>query len=284
MSKQRSGRLDKKQKRKGKERGWRSAATSDRHELYELSVQDVESECDLIDRVWEDIRGRKARSIREDFCGTAAASMEWVRRRKKNTAIAVDIDQEVLAWGRAKAEERLAETERARIEWREENVLEVQTPPVDAVLAMNFSYYLFRTREAMKNYFVKVREALVEDGLFLLDAYGGSEAFSELEEERDLDGFTYVWDQHVYHPVTGYALNYIHFHFPDGSKMREAFRYEWRLWTLPEIQELLLEAGFKKVTVYWEGADEEGDGNGEFEPTKTGEACEGWIAYLAAEM
>ena len=75
MPNQRSGRLDKKQKRKAKERGWRSAATSDRHELYELSVQDVSNECDLIDQVWQEIRGRTATSIREDFCGTAAASM-----------------------------------------------------------------------------------------------------------------------------------------------------------------------------------------------------------------
>jgi len=29
-----------------------------------------------------------------------------------------------------------------------------------------------------------------------------------------------------------------------------AFSYYWRMWTLPELQELLQEAGFVKVTVY----------------------------------
>ncbi len=105
-----------------------------------------------------------------------------------------------------------------------------------------------------------------------------------MEEERHLDGFTYVWDQHRYNPIDGRALNHIHFRFPDGSKMKRAFTYEWRLWTLPEIQECLLEAGFSEVLVYWEGTDEEtGEGNGEWAMTTEGEACQGWIAYLVAK-
>ncbi len=84
--------------------------------------------------------------------------------------------------------------------------------------------------------------------------------------------------------ITGDAVNYIHFRFPDGSQITKAFEYDWRLWTLPELQELLIEAGFAKVTVYWEGTDEETEeGDGEFKPTTIGEACEGWIAYLVAE-
>ena len=149
---------------------------------------------------------------------------------------------------------------------------------------MNFSYYLFKTRAELCEYFKQVHGALVSDGLFLLDAYGGSEAFEEMEEERTVNGFTYIWDQHSYNPITGDAVNYIHYKFPDGSQLKKAFEYQWRLWTLPEIQELLLEAGFKEVTVYWEGTDEEsGEGNDEFDPTTIGEACPDWIAYLVAD-
>ena len=88
----------------------------------------------------------------------------------------------------------------------------------------------------------------------------------------------------IYHPVTGDVVNHIHFKFPDGTKIKKAFTYEWRLWTLPELRELLLEAGFREVTVYWEGTDEEtGEGDGEWKATTVGEACPGWVAYLAAE-
>ena len=62
-------------------------------------------------------------------------------------------------------------------------------------------------------------------------------------------------------------LCHIHFSFPDGSKIKKAFTYDWRLWTLPEIRELLLEAGFQRATVYWEGTNEETEeGDGEFTP------------------
>jgi hypothetical protein len=65
--------------------------------------------------------------------------------------------------------------------------------------------------------------------------------------------------------------------------MKKAFTYVWRLWTLPEILEMLTETGFKNSTVYWEGTDEDGDGDGVFTPEEKGEADAGWIAYLVAE-
>ena len=260
-----------------------TAARSDRHILYENSVQEPEADCDLIDQVWRELRGRRASSVREDFCGTAVNSIEWVKRRKKNTAIAIDLDPEVLAIARRRVQKRLKPLERKRIQLIEDNVLTVNTRKVDTVAASNFSYFIFKTRKQIREYFEACREALVDDGLLLLDAYGGSDSFLEMEEPREQEGFTYVWDQSHYNPVTGDVINHIHFEFPDGTKMERAFTYEWRLWTLPELQELLLEAGFKNVTVYWEGTDEDGDGDGEFTVTRTGEACEGWIAYLVAE-
>ena len=280
-----STKTKKKVKRKKKrQKGWLTASEADRHDLYERSVQDTETEIDFVDKVWKERRGRYAKTLREDFCGTAQTSAEWVQRRTANHAIAVDLDEGVLAWGGKRLEERLTDSESARIEVLTEDVRTVDTGEIDTILAMNFSYFLFKTREALGKYFKKVHGDLVDDGLFILDAYGGSDSFSEMEEERDLDGFTYVWDQHFYNPINGDVINKIHFRFPDGTEMKDAFTYEWRLWTLPEIQEVLKEAGFSQVTVYWEGTDEETeDGDGEFEPATCGEACAGWIAYIVAE-
>ena len=35
-------------------------------------------------------------------------------------------------------------------------------------------------------------------------------------------------------------------------------------------------------SVYWEGSDEDGGGNGEWAIDTRGEACAGWVAYIAA--
>jgi len=137
----------KKQQQKGRNR--RTAATSDKHELYEKSVQNPEGEAEFVDQVWKERRRRLARHIREDFCGTAVASVEWVKLRKTNTAIAVDIDPEVLNWGRERLGQRLDDEQKTRLTLREADVLKVRTDPVDTVMAMNFSYYLFKTREAL---------------------------------------------------------------------------------------------------------------------------------------
>lgn len=264
-------------------KGWRTAANSDIHELYELSVQEPEAECDLVDQVWKELRGRTCRSIREDFCGTAAVCMDWVKRRKTNTAVGVDLNREVLDWGRQKMPQRLDKEQVKRVRLLNEDVRTVQTDLVDSVLAMNFSYSIFDTRPEMLRYFKHVHSGIKDGGMFLLDVYGGSDSYLEMEEERDLDGFTYIWDQHYYNPITGRAVNHIHFKFPDGSKIKKAFTYEWRLWTIPELRELLTDAGFKKVVVYWEGTDEETEeGNGEWSISTRGEACPGWVAYVVA--
>jgi len=274
----------KRRKKKQAGKGWRTAETADRHELYEKSVQNTESEIDFVDQVWEERRGRKASLLREDFCGTAQTSVEWVRRRDTNRAVGIDLDEEVVAWGRDHNHGALDEEQASRLDIVIGDVLATDVEPVETVLAMNFSYYLFKTRESLREYFATVRSGLAGDGMFFMDAYGGSESFEEMEEERDFDGFTYVWDQHSYNPVTGDVVNKIHFRFPDGTEMTDAFIYEWRLWTLPELQELLLEAGFSNVTIYWEGTDDETEeGDGVFVPTTEGEACAGWIAYIVAE-
>ncbi len=259
------------------------AELADRHELYEESVQNVEEECEFITNTFNQLRGFSPLSFREDFCGTASAACQWVGQSPAHTAIGVDIDPDVLAWGRTHRLGRLADEQRSRIQLVESNVLAAKTEPVDVVGAFNFSYYLFKSRDELREYFRQARAALKPNGIFFLDAFGGYEAFEEMKEKTKNDGFTYVWDQARYYPVTGELLCHIHFKFPDGSRLKKAFSYDWRLWTLPEIQEILAEAGFGKVTVYWEGTDEDGEGDGVFTPDEKGEADAGWIVYITAE-
>ena len=259
------------------------ASKADIHKLYELSVQCVESEIDFVDEIFQKLKGRKAVLLREDFCGTANTSCEWIRRRKTNKAIAVDLNEEVLAWGHKHKVGKLTDKQAKRITLINDNVMTVDTGKVDAALAMNFSYWIFEDRPTMIQYFKKIYDSLVDDGILFLDAFGGYEAYQEMKERTEHDKFTYVWDQESYDPVTGHCVCRIHFKFKDGSKINNAFSYEWRLWSLPELTEMLGEAGFK-ATVHWEGTDEDTDeGNGIFEPVTKGEADAGWIAYIVAE-
>lgn len=101
-----------------------------------------------------------------------------------------------------------------------------------------------------------------------------------LEPRKIAAGFQYVWDQDTFDPITHEVTNHIHFEFRDGTKLEKAFTYEWRYWTLPEIQELLREAGFRDVTVYWDRASDDDDEN--YRPTRRAENQPGWLAYIVA--
>jgi len=259
------------------------ADQADRHLLYQESVQCVEAEIDFVDDTFKRLRNRHARTLREDFCGTGNTSCEWVRRRTSNLALGVDLDSEVLAWGEQHNRKALG-TQAKRLTLLEADVRKVEGEPVDVLLAMNFSYWIFKQRRQLRHYFSRAREALVDDGIFFLDMYGGYHSGKEMKEKTKNDGFTYIWHQAHYNPINADMHCHIHFKFPDGSRLRKAFSYSWRLWTLPEVTELLEEAGFRKVTVYWQGWDEKlEEANGDFTAVTEADADPAWICYLTAE-
>lgn len=257
-----------------------TAKTADPHLLYQLSVQDPSWEVGFIERVFRSERGRTPNSLREDFCGTALLCAEWVKRRAEHTATGIDIDPEPLAWGKRHNLGPIDEPGN-RITLLRQDVRDACRRRHDVICAFNFSYWVFRTRDELRSYFAHVRRGLVRDGVFLCDAYGGWEAQEPMLEPRIIKaGFTYVWDQDRFDPITHSVTNHIHFEFKDGTKLQRAFTYEWRFWTLPELVELLQEAGFSETRIHWDTAKDENDeryrvrGRAENQP--------GWIAYLVA--
>ena len=260
-----------------------SAKTADRHDLYQRSVQSPDYDVRFLARYYRKLTGAPLRHLREDFCGTAALACAFVRLHRENRALGVDLDGPTLDWGREHNLAALTENQRRRVLLKQADVRAVTTPKVELTVALNFSYCILKTRDELRDYFKTVRRGLQPGGLFMMDAYGGSESQVEQEEERDVDGFTYVWDQADFDPLTYHGTCKIHFAFKDGTRMRDAFVYEWRLWTVPEVREVLLEAGFVDFHVLWEQTDHAtNEGNGVYRRVRRGDADPAWIAYLVA--
>ncbi|HEY5955542.1 MAG TPA: class I SAM-dependent methyltransferase [Polyangiaceae bacterium] len=256
-----------------------TAKTADRHVLYQKSVQDAAAEIKFVDRVFRS-RGRSALALREDFCGTALMCARWVESNDARTATGLDLDRETLDWG---IEHNVTPTGEAskRVRLLEQDVRAKVKGSFDVTLALNFSYWVFKTRDLMRGYFANVLKSLKPDGAFILDAYGGWEAQEPMFEPRKIrGGFTYVWDQDGFDPISHDVLNHIHFEFKDGTKLDRAFSYDWRFWSLPEIKELLHEAGFEHVEIWWD--DTSDDKDADYKPRKHVSNQPGWIAYIVA--
>ena len=270
-----------KRRRKPKTRSSR-ARRAEKYHLYEKSVQEPSADIALVNRIFRAHFARAPRLLREDFCGTAIFASEWIRRHPGNRAWGVDLDPTPLEYGRRHHAAALRTGQADRLRLVEGNVLNVSHEKVDVTVAFNFSYFLFRSRPELRHYFECARDTLADEGVLLLDAYGGADAQRVQRERRKVDGFTYIWDQNAFDPITHSVTNFIHFEFPDGSRLRRAFRYDWRLWSLPEIRELLAEAGFRRTEVYWEGTDRTtGEGNGVFTQREHAPEDPAWIAYVA---
>ena len=258
------------------------ADAADRHALYQDAVQVPEGDIEFFEMVYKRLRGKKPLVLREDFCGTAFTASTWVATNAKRRAIGIDLDEATLDWGRAHNLAKLSPAAKKRITLHQADVLDGVGEAADLTCALNFSYCVFKTRDLLRRYFAAAYAKLKDDGVFVTEIYGGTEAIVEIEDEREFDDFTYVWDQAMYNPITHETLCHIHFKFPDRSRIDKAFTYDWRLWTVPEIRELLVEVGFAHVEVWWEGVDEDGDGNGEFQPTEREENQESWLVYIVA--
>jgi hypothetical protein len=259
------------------------AQQADKYDCYQRSVQETEPEIRVIQRVFKRHRGRAPRSLREDFCGTGVMACDWVGQHRDNTAFAIDLDPECLDWGRRHNVGALSPEQQARVKLVEGNVLEVGHEPVDVTVAFNFSYALFRERREILHYFRQARATLAHDGMLFLDVYGGIDAQDPRTVRRKCDGFTYVWEQRSFDAISHWGENFIHFEFPDGSQIRNAFRYGWRIRSLPELREILQDAGFSRTEVYMEGTSRQtGLGNDIFSKRERAEADPAWIAYLVA--
>ena len=270
-----------KSKRGRKKKEVLTAKTADRQLLYQQAVQSPEEDVKFLARVYRSKRGRPPLHFREDFCGTALLCAHWVKRGKQYSAEGFDICPDTVGWGVEHNFEPLGDAAQ-RTELHIKDVRDKSSKKPDVRAAQNFSYFVFKERTELLRYIRSAYKDLAKDGVFVMDIYGGPDSMMEVKEERDIEeGFTYVWDQVAYWPATGDYKAHIHFEFKDGTSIKRAFTYDWRLWSLTEVIDVMREAGFKEVETFWEGTDSDGEsGNGIYRKSRLGENCEAWVTYV----
>lgn len=240
-----------------------------RLELYENAVQQPGANAALLDRIYRHAHPKQtALLLREDFAGSAALSEAWCMSHPERQAIAIDHHGPTVRW----AQQRRGDL--SDLHLVEADVMDFNRPRVDVVAAMNFSTFIYHTPADLLAYLRHARKCLRPGGQLVLDAYGGPGAMHPTIQTRVADGFTYHWEQRSFDPLTHRTDCRIHFSFKDGKSLRSAFRYDWRLWTLPELTALLAKAGFETVNVWTANR------SGRIALVRKMPPAEDWVAYL----
>lgn len=259
------------------------AGVLDRFALYELCVTNAGPLAWFL----EAVHGKKPRVLGEDFSGTGALARAWAARSGQHSAVCVDRDAEPLA--------RLAGVE--RVEAVRGEVLRCRRK-VDVLACTNFPLGYWHTRKELLRYLKHARSRLNARGIFAADLYGGGDAFTPgryVTRQRGPNGerVEYTWQQHTADPLTGLVTNHIHFRVWDvGARkprvLDHAFTYHWRVWSIPELRDALIEAGFRRVEVYASlGGVVDGRGKLMVRPTEdpgelSGEPGGAWVVYAVA--
>jgi hypothetical protein len=226
----------------------------DKYDLYQKSVQTADLDAEFAQRAYRELKQKEPTTLGEDFCGTWLISREWVRLNPDYKAVCVDIDKEPLEYGNQ--HNKITSSEKRRLKIIRDNVLTKTLPKVDIVNAQNFSYWIFKTREELVNYFKVANLRCRRNGILLVDAFGGPECCSPNIERTRHNNFVYQWEQVNFNPTTNEALFYINFKVANRIH-RGVFEYDWRIWSIAEIREAMMEAGFRKTTVWMENEDDE---------------------------
>lgn len=263
------------------------AAKADKFDLYQQSVQHPGHEVEFFEQAFKDAYRKKPRSLREDFCGTFAVCCEWVKSHAKREAIGVDLCPETLQWGKDHNLAPLKKSQQQRVQILEQDVRKRNGAKADVLAAQNFSFWIFKTRKEVLKYFKIAHANLNDQGIMVMDMMGGGGCYEEGQTDRRTirkgkKGFKYLWEQARFNPITADCSFYISFRFADGSRMKHAFEYHWRFWTVPEVRELLSEAGFRESHVYWEQEDDDGEDTGEWARSEDVPSNLSWICYIVA--
>lgn len=254
----------------------------DKYHYYKESVQCPESDVTYLKEAYEELLKKKPKILREDFCGTFLICCEWVKADPNFEAYGIDLDTEPLQYGQTHYASQLSSNQINRLHILNKDVQNPDLPHADIICALNFSYFIFKKRAELKRYFANAYKQLSSDGIFVVDCFGGSKCYEANEEETEYEdeSYSYFWDQDTFNPVNNEAMFYIHFKRKGEKKREKVFSYDWRLWSIVEIREIMEEAGFSSTHVYWEGTDKNGEGDGVFTRTETGEECESFVAYI----
>jgi hypothetical protein len=165
------------------------------------------------------------------------------------------------------------------------DVISVSRRKADLIVANNFSFYVFRDRATLLSYFRAARRSLGRGGALFLEMVGGPGFVERNREQRTIKPmgrpkFRYYWDQRRFNPINREGEYSIHFKLANGRQLRHAFTYHWRIWTIPEVRDLLTEAGFRDTACFWE-LSLAGEGTGEFARTEKGDNDWTWLCYVA---
>jgi hypothetical protein len=255
----------------------------DKYAAYQAAVQSPREDARFLRRVYRELRGQEPVVLREDFCSTFALCCEWVKLADDTRAVGIDIDPEPLRYGKVHYVPKLSASQQKRLVTLRRDVTKPVALRADVICALNFSYFLFKSRQSLVQYFRNCRGALSANGVLAVDAFGGPFHEEPHVHTRRVPGLSYFFEQETFDPVTRNARFSIHFKPTRGRMHRAAFSYDWRMWSIPEIRDAMVDAGFAHTQVYWEGTTRAGLGNGVFSRKESGEPCQAWVAYVVAQ-
>jgi SAM-dependent methyltransferase len=261
----------------------RTPTPPSRFDLYEWCVQAPEMQARFLRALHEG----SPRSLCEDFCGPASIARAWALLDPKYSSAGVDRDPEPIEHATARAREQGITP--AKFRAIRADVLKA-TQRADVIAAFNFAVCELHERPALIDYLRRVRQRLKHEGIFVCDTYGGLDSFVPGSSSRrirtPIGTVKYTWEQRYADPLDARVENAIHFKPPRERVMRDAFLYDWRLWTVMELCEAMDDAGFASTGVhltYGEAID--GEGNPIPVAAAPGDADEDhYVAYVVGRV
>lgn len=180
-------------------------------------------------------------------CGTGSATI--LLAEKGYMMSGIDRAAEMLFWAREKAKRRGVHLSL----WQQDMRHLAVARPYDAALCLYDSINYITTAEEIKQFFTRVSEALVPQGMFIFDVtteYNIVKHFHRQTFAESFEDFSYIW-RNLYFHKEKLCKTVLTFFLQEGDQYR---KYEelhiQKIYSVSQIKKLLEQTGYKLLSSF----------------------------------
>ena len=229
-------------------------------EHYDLTYQKIrnyEKDCNALEAIFTRFSKQKPKNILDIGCGTGTHAL--ILSRRGCNVVGIDVSEAMIAKAQAKVERA-----KTRAEFHVQDMRRIELGKMfDSAICMFGAFGLVQSHKGLVDIFSGLRRHLIKNGLFVFDFWSvlavKPTPFQRWIEARDRVKTVYRLSESIFDHRTDVMI--INMKFVITHKNRHVDTFEETLkikcYTLAEMQQHLLDDGFKLVSVFnWDSEEE----------------------------
>lgn len=227
------------------------------YDLTYLKIRNYAKDCNVLEAVFTRFCKHKPKSILDIGCGTGTHAL--ILSRRGYDVVGIDVSEAMISKAKAKAEKA-----KTRAEFHVQDMRRIELDKMfDSAICMFGAFGFVQTHKGLVDVFSGLRRHLIKNGLFIFDFWSvlavKPTPFQRWIEAKDREKTIYRLSESTFDHRTNVMTINMKFIITQKNRHVETFEETLKIkcYTLVEMQQHLLDNGFKLVSAFdWDNEEE----------------------------